>query len=73
MVRLDEQRPLPRSQLAHLAAHLHGLSGRRASRCAVRRALSVTIYLRGGAHCGSYKSFGIASLAWDLFEKSALP
>lgn len=34
---------------------------------------SVTLCtVQGGTHCGSYQSFGIANLAWELFEKSAL-
>jgi polyhydroxybutyrate depolymerase len=29
--------------------------------------------VQNGSHCGSYASFGIAAIAWEQFEKAALP
>ncbi len=29
--------------------------------------------IQGGTHCGSYQTFGIVSLAWETFQRHALP
>lgn len=34
---------------------------------------TILCVIRDGAHCGSYDSFGIVNLAWDMFQKHALP
>ena len=34
---------------------------------------TVLCTVQDGTHCGSYQSFGIAQLAWETFERHALP
>jgi hypothetical protein len=29
--------------------------------------------VQNGTHCGSYQSFGIVNIAWEMFSKHALP
>jgi hypothetical protein len=29
--------------------------------------------VQNGTHCGSYQSFGIANIAWEMFQRHALP
>ncbi|WP_437950245.1 hypothetical protein WME98_05055 [Sorangium sp. So ce296] len=49
-------------------------SGPACRRLSCGQGSSVTLCtVQSGPHCGSYQSFGVANLAWDLFEKSALP
>src|SRR5262249_18626001 len=28
---------------------------------------------QGGSHCGNYQSLGIVNIAWEMFQKNALP
>ena len=28
---------------------------------------------QGGSHCGNYASLGIVNIAWEMFQKEALP
>jgi polyhydroxybutyrate depolymerase len=34
---------------------------------------TVLCTVQNGSHCGSYKSFGIIDIAWEMFQKSAIP
>ena len=34
---------------------------------------TVLCTVQNGSHCGSYSSFGIINIAWEMFQKEALP
>ena len=55
----------PQALSGHAACQAYGTCGGGAE--------TVLCTVQNGTHCGSYQSFGIVNIAWELFQRHSLP